>query len=88
MNELRIKLAKLLEHLANEAQSASRTTLLDRYLAHASASETTSTRSAPARFMTQSITDRRVAAAFLLDRRLALHTGKPGWKIFGITLLN
>ena len=37
--------------------------------------------------MTQSVTDRlRVAAAFLLDRRLAVHTGKPGWKIKGITL--
>ena len=89
MNELRIKLAKLvLEHLVNEARKC--------FEDDAYSTAIWRTRPRPKQpvrgprrpgFMTQSITDRlRVAAAFLLDRRLALHTGKPGWKIFGITL--
>ena len=89
MNELRIKVAKwLLEHLVDEAQK--------RFEDDAYSTAIWRTRPRPKQpvrgpgrpgFMTQSITDRlRVAAAFLLDRRLALHTGKPGWKIKGITL--
>ena len=84
MNELRIKVAKwLLEHLVDEAQK--------RFEDDAYSTAIWRTRPRPKQpvrgpgrpgFMTQSITDRlRVAAAFLLDRRLALHTGKPGWKI-------
>ena len=89
MNELRIKLAKwLLEHLVDEARK--------RFEDDAYSTAIWRTRPRPKQpvrgpgrpgFMTQSVTDRlRVAAAFLLDRRLAVHTGKPGWKIKGITL--
>jgi len=89
MNELRIKVAKwLLEHLVDEARK--------RFEDDAYSTAIWRTRPRPKQpvrgpgrpgFMTQSVTDRlRVAAAFLLDRRLAVHTGKPGWKIKGITL--
>ena len=88
-NELRIKVAKLvLEHLVNEARK--------RFEDDAYSTAIWRTRPRPKQpvrgprrpgFITQSITDRlRVAAVFQLDRRLASHTGKPGWKIFGITL--
>ena len=88
-NELRIKVAKLLlEHLVDEARK--------RFEDDAYSTAIWRTRPRPKQpvrgpgrpgFMTQSITDRlRVAAAFLLEHRLALHTGKPGWKIKGITL--
>ena len=88
-NELRIKVAKLLlGHLVDEARK--------RFEIDAYSTAIWRTRPRPKQpvrgpgrpgFMTQSITDRlRVAAAFLLDRRLVLHTGKPGWKIKGITL--
>jgi len=88
-HELRIKVAKLvLEHLVNEARKC--------FEDDAYSTAIWRTRPRPKQpvrgpgrpgFMTQSIMDRlRVAAAFLLDRRLALHTGKPGWKIKGIIL--